>query len=403
MGFATAEGVPSFPDIAKDTLRGRDMLCFGHDWTGDPLSKTHLMRLLARDNRILWINSIGYRAPTASTPDLSRAINKLKVGDRAGQRGRAQHLRAQPAGDPGLRHALGAARQPRAAPLPGAAGDARASASRGRSTGSSTPPPPSSPARSARSWSSTTASTSTPPSPASAAAAGRDRGRARAARADLVIVSAERLFETKVRQEPAHRPGPARRRLRPLPQGARPRDRGPGRDREPAPADHRLLRPDGGGLDRHRPDGPRRQALLPGVARPARQGDHRHLAADRAAQRPPARAQAVRDAARLLQGLRRRAQPVPDQRGDAQRQPAQGARVPRRGPAGRLDAHPRGRGAGPVPDRRRRRRVRPRDRGGAVRARARAPRGASRCASESWEGRVEDLRRHVAALGAKRR
>jgi glycosyltransferase involved in cell wall biosynthesis len=79
MGFATAEGVPSFPDIAKDTLRGRDMLCFGHDFTGDPLSKTHLMRLLARDNRILWINSIGYRAPTASKSDLSRAINKLKM------------------------------------------------------------------------------------------------------------------------------------------------------------------------------------------------------------------------------------------------------------------------------------------------------------------------------------
>lgn len=63
----------------SDVLRGRDMLCFGHDWTGDPLSKTHLMRLLARDNRILWINSIGYRAPAASKRDFSRAINKLKA------------------------------------------------------------------------------------------------------------------------------------------------------------------------------------------------------------------------------------------------------------------------------------------------------------------------------------
>jgi glycosyltransferase involved in cell wall biosynthesis len=55
------------------------MLCFGHDWTGDPLSKTHLMRHLSRDNRILWINSIGYRAPTASSRDLSRIVNKLKA------------------------------------------------------------------------------------------------------------------------------------------------------------------------------------------------------------------------------------------------------------------------------------------------------------------------------------
>jgi glycosyltransferase involved in cell wall biosynthesis len=64
---------------ATGALRGLDMLCFSHDWTGDPLSKTHLMKLLARDNRILWINSIGYRAPTASTADLGRAWRKLKA------------------------------------------------------------------------------------------------------------------------------------------------------------------------------------------------------------------------------------------------------------------------------------------------------------------------------------
>jgi len=55
------------------------MLCFGSDFSGDPLSKTHVMRLLARDNRILWINSIGYRAPTASARDLSRIVTKLKA------------------------------------------------------------------------------------------------------------------------------------------------------------------------------------------------------------------------------------------------------------------------------------------------------------------------------------
>jgi len=74
---AASVDVLSTPDIQR-VLRGRDMLCFGHDWSGDPLSKTHLMRLLARDNRILWINSIGYRAPTASARDFSRIINKLK-------------------------------------------------------------------------------------------------------------------------------------------------------------------------------------------------------------------------------------------------------------------------------------------------------------------------------------
>ncbi|MGH7437656.1 MAG: glycosyltransferase [Polyangiaceae bacterium] len=62
-----------------DVLRGRDMLCFGHDWSGDPLSKTHLMRQFAKENRVLWINSIGYRKPQASARDLRRALDKLRA------------------------------------------------------------------------------------------------------------------------------------------------------------------------------------------------------------------------------------------------------------------------------------------------------------------------------------
>jgi glycosyltransferase involved in cell wall biosynthesis len=37
------------------------------------------MRVLARDNRILWVNSIGYRTPTASKADITRAFKKLKA------------------------------------------------------------------------------------------------------------------------------------------------------------------------------------------------------------------------------------------------------------------------------------------------------------------------------------
>jgi glycosyltransferase involved in cell wall biosynthesis len=66
-------------DATGRPLTGRDMLCFSHDWNGDPLSKTHLMKLLARENRVLWVNSIGYRAPTASAADLGRAWRKLKA------------------------------------------------------------------------------------------------------------------------------------------------------------------------------------------------------------------------------------------------------------------------------------------------------------------------------------
>ena len=62
----------------SNELRGRDIVCFSHDWTGDPLSKTHLMRVLSKENRILWINSLANRMPTASSKDLSRIYKKLK-------------------------------------------------------------------------------------------------------------------------------------------------------------------------------------------------------------------------------------------------------------------------------------------------------------------------------------
>ncbi len=62
-----------------NVLRGRDILCFSHDWTGDPLSKTHLMRVLAKDNRIWWVNAIANRMPTTSSRDMSRIVSKLRA------------------------------------------------------------------------------------------------------------------------------------------------------------------------------------------------------------------------------------------------------------------------------------------------------------------------------------
>ncbi len=76
MSITVAGGSPAVR-TAPGVLHSRDILCFSHDWSGDPLSKTHLMRLLARDNRILWVNSIGYRKPTASRRDLARALQKV--------------------------------------------------------------------------------------------------------------------------------------------------------------------------------------------------------------------------------------------------------------------------------------------------------------------------------------
>ena len=64
-------------DLSKRALRGRDLVVFSNDWDGDPLSKVHIMRILSRDNRVLWVNSIGNRAPKANAHDLQRIWRKL--------------------------------------------------------------------------------------------------------------------------------------------------------------------------------------------------------------------------------------------------------------------------------------------------------------------------------------
>ncbi len=59
-------------------LVGRDLVVFSNDWDGDPLSKTHIMRILARNNRILWVNSIGNRQPRVNAHDAARIWKKLR-------------------------------------------------------------------------------------------------------------------------------------------------------------------------------------------------------------------------------------------------------------------------------------------------------------------------------------
>jgi glycosyltransferase involved in cell wall biosynthesis len=61
-------------------LENASIICVANDWQGDPTSKKHIMRILARKNRILWVNSIGLRRPTASRSDLGRLATKLRRG-----------------------------------------------------------------------------------------------------------------------------------------------------------------------------------------------------------------------------------------------------------------------------------------------------------------------------------
>ena|SRR5579872_6652162 len=65
-------------------LEGQNIICFAKDWSQDPTSNNHVMRLLARNNRVLWVNSIGMRKPNiASRSDIGkmlRAVRKFVIG-----------------------------------------------------------------------------------------------------------------------------------------------------------------------------------------------------------------------------------------------------------------------------------------------------------------------------------
>ncbi len=57
----------------------RDLIVFGEDWGGLPSSTQHLVRRLAHDRKIVWVNSIGLRRPRPGLGDLKRAWRKLAV------------------------------------------------------------------------------------------------------------------------------------------------------------------------------------------------------------------------------------------------------------------------------------------------------------------------------------
>lgn len=59
-------------------MEGENIVCFAKDWTEDPTSNNHVMKMLSRDNRVLWLNSIATRTPTlTSGRDLGKIGRKL--------------------------------------------------------------------------------------------------------------------------------------------------------------------------------------------------------------------------------------------------------------------------------------------------------------------------------------
>jgi len=60
-------------------MRDENVVCFAKDWNEDPTSNNHVMRELARANKVLWLNSIATRVPNfTSSGDVSKIFRKLK-------------------------------------------------------------------------------------------------------------------------------------------------------------------------------------------------------------------------------------------------------------------------------------------------------------------------------------
>jgi glycosyltransferase involved in cell wall biosynthesis len=54
-----------------------DLIVFGEDWQRHPSSSQHVITELAKNHRILWINSIGLRRPRLSLRDAKRVMEKV--------------------------------------------------------------------------------------------------------------------------------------------------------------------------------------------------------------------------------------------------------------------------------------------------------------------------------------
>ncbi len=58
-------------------IRGRNIICVASGWGADPTGKHHIMRALARENRVLWVNHHGSRVPRLSRRDVRHALRTL--------------------------------------------------------------------------------------------------------------------------------------------------------------------------------------------------------------------------------------------------------------------------------------------------------------------------------------
>ncbi len=78
-------------------MTGEHIVCFAKDWDGHPSSNTHVMQLLARRNRVLWLESVAMRVPSlGSGHDLRRMARRVAAAARGARRMEADLWVASP-------------------------------------------------------------------------------------------------------------------------------------------------------------------------------------------------------------------------------------------------------------------------------------------------------------------
>jgi len=76
------EGLPNGTQFETNSLRGESIVCFGGEnwWYHHPHSKNHILKRLAKQNQVLFVNSITMGLPSISNPDfLPKVRRKLKT------------------------------------------------------------------------------------------------------------------------------------------------------------------------------------------------------------------------------------------------------------------------------------------------------------------------------------
>jgi glycosyltransferase involved in cell wall biosynthesis len=68
-------------------MQDQNIVCFAKDWFEDPTSNNHVMRILARTNQVLWLNSIATRRPDFTNGgDVGKIVKKLRSFARGPER-----------------------------------------------------------------------------------------------------------------------------------------------------------------------------------------------------------------------------------------------------------------------------------------------------------------------------